>query len=49
MRLTRIHPPDLDDLIQAAKADSGSHPGNAGATATTGVVAYGLNNAPNHL
>ena len=36
----------LDDLIQAAKADSGKVTlGNAGATATTGVVAYGLNNA----
>ena len=36
----------LDDLIQAAKADSGTITlGNAGATATTGVVAYGLNNA----
>ena len=33
----------LDDLIQAAKADSGKVTlGNAGATATTGVVAYGL-------
>lgn len=34
----------LDDVIQAAKADPGSVTlGNAGATATTGVVAYGLN------
>ena len=33
----------LDDLIQAAKADPGTLViGNAGATATTGVVAYGL-------
>jgi tripartite-type tricarboxylate transporter receptor subunit TctC len=36
----------LDDLVQAAKAKSGELTlGNAGATATTGVVAYGLNNA----
>ncbi len=36
----------LDELIQAAKADAGTITlGNAGATATTGVVAYGLNNA----
>lgn len=34
----------LDDVIQAAKADKGVITlGNAGATATTGVVAYGLN------
>lgn len=34
----------LDDLIQAAKANPGSITlGNAGATATTGVVAYGMN------
>ena len=34
----------LDDVIQAAKADPGSITlGNAGATATTGVVSYGLN------
>lgn len=34
------------DLVDAAKADSGKLTlGNAGATATTGVVAYGLNNA----
>lgn len=33
----------LDDLIQAAKAEPGKIVlGNAGATATTGVVAYGL-------
>ena len=33
----------LDELIQAAKADPGKIVlGNAGATATTGVVAYGL-------
>lgn len=34
------------DLVDAAKANSGTLTlGNAGATATTGVVAYGLNNA----
>lgn len=34
----------LDDVIQAAKANPGSVTlGNAGATATTGVVSYGLN------
>lgn len=34
----------FDDLIKAAKADPGKLVlGNAGATATTGVVAYGLN------
>lgn len=34
----------LDDVIQAAKKDKGVITlGNAGATATTGVVAYGLN------
>ncbi len=34
------------DLVDAAKKNSGSLTlGNAGATATTGVVAYGLNNA----
>lgn len=34
----------LDDIIQAAKANQGAVTlGNAGATATTGVVAYGLN------
>lgn len=34
----------LDDIIKAAKADPGAVTlGNAGATATTGVVAYGLN------
>lgn len=34
----------LDDVINAAKANPGSVTlGNAGATATTGVVAYGLN------
>jgi len=34
------------DLVEAAKADAGKITlGNAGATATTGVVAYGLNNA----
>lgn len=34
----------LDDVIKAAKANPGSITlGNAGATATTGVVAYGMN------
>lgn len=36
----------FDDLLNAAKADAGQMTlGNAGATATTGIVAYGLNNA----
>lgn len=36
----------LDDYIKAAQADPGKLTlGNAGATATTGIVAYGLNNA----
>lgn len=37
---------NFDDLVKAAKANKGQvNLGNAGATATTGVVAYGLNNA----
>ena len=36
----------FEDLVDAAKANKGQITlGNAGATATTGVVAYGLNNA----
>ena len=36
----------FNDLVEAAKANQGKLTlGNAGATATTGIVAYGLNNA----
>ncbi len=37
---------NFEDLVKAAEANNGQLTlGNAGATATTGVVAYGLNNA----